>query len=317
MGIEHEWRSTAFEKASHNDLSTICAALRAEEDKGYQDWVTQLGLVDHNTTNATSSNVDDLDINLGHERIGAPGIKSRVKGKHSKVKKCTVVGQWCGQGLQMDQLPPLLGGCQMLTSQTEVTILPSVSLCGENITTPLEVGRSRKVSQSLELAHHIPEQLDVDFDITKFGRRIETLLGEHSNEESIEWCRGVTHPLGYNSNSGACVNAKDDSGKIPVSGRRTTLRKSKVDRGESIKYEAQQVLAVWERLGKQKKKDQIATRNLAESSSNCFLETGENKELEWGTLAPGGVQWHHDSSHSTGGCVVASGAQPSSYADGM
>jgi hypothetical protein len=317
MGIEHEWRSTAFEKASHNDLSTICAALRAEEDKGYQDWVTQLGLVDHNTTNATSSNVDDLDINLGHERIGAPGIKSRVKGKHSKVKKCTVVGQWCGQGLQMDQLPPLLGGWQMLTSQTEVTILPSVSLCGENITTPLEVGRSRKVSQSLELAHHIPEQLDVDFDITKLGRRIETLLGEHSNEESIQWCRGVTHPLGYNSNSGACVNAKDDPGKIPVSGRRTTLRKSKVDRGESITYEAQQVLAVWERLGKQKKKDQIATRNLAESSSNCFLETGENKELEWGTLAPGGVQWHHDSSQSTGGCVVASGAQPSSYADGM
>ncbi|CAM6047535.1 unnamed protein product [Sphagnum compactum] len=299
MGIEHEWRSTAFEKASHNDLSTICAALRAEEDKGYQDWVTQLGLVDHNTTNATSSNVDDLDINLGHERIGAPGIKSRVKGKHSKVKKCTVVGQWCGQGLQMDQLPPLLGGCQMLTSQTEVTILPSVSLCGENISTALEVGRSRKVSQSLELTHHNPEQLDVDFDITKLGRRMETLLGEHSNEESIQWCRGVTHPLGYNSNSGACVNGKDDSGTIPVSGQRTTLRKTKLDRGESIKYKAQQALAVWERLGKRKKKDQIATRNLAESSSNYFLETGENKELEWGTLAPGGVQWHHDSSQST------------------
>ncbi|BFI09737.1 protein MpREF6 [Marchantia polymorpha subsp. ruderalis] len=159
LGIEHTWRDITFSKGSTEEIELVKMAVDVEEndDHGYTDWISQLGMLVHprfttkeseafdsfkKVTGAlragpfkkakpgrpTGSNLMAGRLGISRKRVddlkSYPSSRASVdfegQLKGSKKKKCMVAGKWCGKVWRVNQVHPLLGGCRSIDSSANL-----------------------------------------------------------------------------------------------------------------------------------------------------------------------------------------------------
>ncbi|KAL2635636.1 hypothetical protein R1flu_007115 [Riccia fluitans] len=165
VGIEHAWRDISFATGSEGDVELVKMAMEVEENDnhGYTDWISQLGMLVHPrfTTKESEafdsfrrisgafragpfkrgpgrpsgSNMMGGRLGISRKRVDESKISSssrrsadsegQVKG--SKKKKCVVAGRWCGKVWRVNQVHPMLGGSRTLDHSLQTAGTPNGS----------------------------------------------------------------------------------------------------------------------------------------------------------------------------------------------